>query len=240
MDIGKAIGFVFDDEEWIKKLLLGAVITLIPVFGWLAIMGYTIAVIRNVIDGQVRPLPDWSDLGQLFTDGFKFGVASLVYAIPFLIFTCPMILVWGLPALAGEDETLLAILGGTAGIVSLGLSCLSGLYGILLGLVMPTLQIRFAETGELSACLRFGEVFRFAIANIGGILISMLMVWAAGIVGGIVIGIVTSVLSMIPICGWILLIPVGLLMLPYSVWSAAFSGHLFGQVALKASSSSSV
>lgn len=238
MDIGRAIGFVFEDEEWLKKLLLGAVISLIPVFGWLAIMGYTIAVIRNVIDGHHRPLPDWSDLGRLFTDGLKLGVASFVYAIPFLIFICPMMLVWGLPVLAGEDETLLAILAGAAGLVSLTLSCLAGLYGILLGLVVPTLQIRFAETGELSACLRFGEVFRFAIANIGGIIISMLVVWAASIVAGIVISIVSTVLSIIPICGWILLIPVGLLMLPYSVWSAAFSGHLFGQVALKASSSS--
>ena len=235
MDIGKAIGFVFEDEEWVKKLLLGAAITLIPIFGWLAIMGYTIAVIRNVLDGHSRPLPDWSDLGQLFTDGLMYWVASSVYSIPLLIFVCPMMLAWILPALAGQNEDLLVVLGGAAGLVSLALSCLAGLYGILLGLVTPVLQIRFAQTSELGACLRFGEVFRFAFANLGNLVLSMLAVWAAGIVAGIVISIVSSILGLILICGWILLIPVGLLMLPYSVWSAAFSGHLFGQVALRAS-----
>ena len=238
MDIGKAIGFVFEDEEWIKKLLLGAVITLIPIFGWLAMLGYTIAVIRNVVDGHPRPLPDWSDLGRLFTDGLMFWIASLVYSIPLLLFVCPMMLVWVLPALAGRNEDLLVVLGGVAGLLSLALSCVAGVYGIILGLVVPVLQIRLAQTGELSACLKFGEVFRFAVANLGSLITSLLVVWAASIVAGIVISAVSTILSMILICGWILLIPVGLLMLPYSVWSAAFSGHLFGQIALNASSPS--
>ena len=39
MDIGKAFGFVFEDEQWVSKILLGAAIMLIPIFGLFALIG---------------------------------------------------------------------------------------------------------------------------------------------------------------------------------------------------------
>ncbi|OQY21197.1 MAG: hypothetical protein B6I35_08935 [Anaerolineaceae bacterium 4572_32.2] len=231
MDIGKAFGFVFEDEDWVSKLLLGSVILLIPIFGMFALIGYTIAIIRNVKAGDPRPLPVWQDMGRYFMDGLMFWVANLLYTLPMWIFACPIAVIWGLPALAGESEDLMAILAGVSGIVSLGLACLMSLYGIVLALLMPVLQIRYAETGEFGDCLRVGEVFRFLFANIGPIIISQALMWVTGVVVGVVFSVVVGVLSMIPICGWILAPVLGLLMLPFGVWLMLFSAHLYGQIA---------
>jgi hypothetical protein len=234
MDIGKAIGFVFEDEEWVSKILLGAVIMLIPILGGFALMGYAIAVTRNIMAGAPRPLPAWEDLGRYFMDGLMFWLATLLYVLPFLVIVCPITAVWLLPALAGEEEDLMAILAGISGVVSVGLGCLAALYGILLALLMPVLQIRYAETGELGGCLRLGEVFRFLFDNIGGIIVSQLLVWVAAIVIGSVVAGLTTALAIIPICGWILGAVLGLLMLPVSVWLTVFSGHLYGQIGRQA------
>ena len=218
MDIGKALGFVFEDEEWISKVLLGALIMLIPIFGQFVLMGYAIVVIRNVMADEPRPLPAWENLGRYFVDGLMFWIATLVYALPFWIILCPIMGVWLLPALAGEQEDLIAILAGASGVVSVGLGCLAVLYGILLGLLMPVLRIRYAETGEIGACLRFGEIFQFLFANIGNIIIGQLLVWLASAV-------VMSVVGGLSL---------GLLVLPVSVLLQAFSGHLYGQIARQA------
>ncbi|RLC92511.1 MAG: hypothetical protein DRI79_00315 [Chloroflexi bacterium] len=234
MDIGKALGFVFEDEEWVSKILLGALITLIPIFGGFALMGYAIALIRNVMAGEPRPLPVWDDLGRYFMDGLTFWVATLVYALPLLILICPVMMVWLLPALAGENENLMKILTGISGLVSVGLGCLALLYGILLALLTPVLQIRYAETGELGACLRFGDIFRFLFDNIGSIIIAQVLMWVAGVIIGSVVSGLAGALSIVPICGWILAAALGLLMLPVGVWLMAFSGHLYGQIGRQA------
>lgn len=236
MDVGKAIRFVFEDEQWVSKLLLGAVISLIPVFGGIALLGYAIAVMRNVRAGHARPLPRWDDLGRYFTDGLMFGVATLVYALPFLVLLCPIALVWLLPAAGGDQQDVTTALTSVAGIVSAGVGCLALLYSILLWLLTPVLQIRYAETGELGACLRFGEVFRFLFSHIGSIVIAQLLIWVAGMVVTSVLGGVIGVLSIIPICGWILGAVLGLVMLPVGVWLVVFSGHLYAQVGRQAAS----
>jgi hypothetical protein len=214
MDIGKALSFVFEDEEWISKILLGAVIVLIPIFGQLALLGYGIAIIRNVKADDPRPLPAWSNLGDLFIDGFKFWVATLIYAIPFIIFLCPIMLVWILPALGAENKDLTAILAGVSGIVSMLLGCLAVLYGILLSLLTPVIQIRYAETGEIGPCLAVGEMFRLLFDNLGSVLVAVVLGWVAG----------TVVMS---IAGTLTL---GLLVLPGSAWLKALSCHMYGQI----------
>ena len=218
MDIGKALGFVFEDEEWVVKLLLGAVITLIPIFGQFALMGYAIAVIRNVKADSPQPLPAWDNLGEYFTDGLKFWVAVLVYMLPVMILICPIMLIGVLPVLGGQNEDVVTILAGISGFMSMGLSCLIVLYSILLAPVMTVVQIRYAETGEIGPCLRLGEIFRFLFANIGGIIIALALVLAVGVL-------------VVPIVGALTL---GLLALPATVWLTVFSSHLYGQIGRQA------
>jgi hypothetical protein len=237
MDIGRAFGYVFEDERWISKLLLGAVITLIPIFGVLALSGYVVAVARNVLAGRERPLPEWDDLGQNFADGLMVWLANLVYSIPLIILSCLIALPVVLPLLAGDQEDLVAILAGISTLLVIGVGCLITLYGLLLWILAPAIFVQYAVHGSLGATLRFGEVFRFTFDNIGNVIIAQLMVILGGIVVGLAAGAVSSavtLLSFLPVCGWIFGAVIGLLTIPLSVWLALLEGHLYGQVGLQA------
>ena len=94
MDIGSAFTFVFDDEEWIKKVAIGggimlAGLILTPILIGLALFlpigGYMLETLRNVRDGQARPLPEWTDFGDLFMKGLMLFIIGFVYNIPTLI-----------------------------------------------------------------------------------------------------------------------------------------------------------
>jgi hypothetical protein len=243
MDIGKAIGFVFEDEEWVTKILLGAAIMLIPVFGQLAVAGYVIAVVRNVMAGDPRPLPAWNDLGRNFVDGLMVAIANLVYGIPLWIILCPIAFVWLLPMLGpiigGENTdvvgTLMAALTGVAGIVTVGGICLAMLFGVLLSLLQPVLQIRYARAGQIGACFQVGEVFRFLFANVGSIIIAAIIVWLAGLAIGGVVSVAVAVFGWIPCLNFIVVPVVSLLALPLGVWVSVLAGHLHGQIGRQAS-----
>ena len=47
MDIGKVFSYQFEDRQWITKLGLGALISLVPILN-VAITGYMVGIIRNV------------------------------------------------------------------------------------------------------------------------------------------------------------------------------------------------
>jgi hypothetical protein len=230
MDIGRAVGFVFEDEQWVSKLLLGAALSLVPLFGGIALTGYAIAVLRNVRAAKARPLPAWDELGQHLSDGLVFWVITLIYSVPLLILACSIAVAWILPAFAGENQDLTVFLVSAAGIVTVGLGCLTLLYAILVWLLTPVLRIRYAETGNLASCLRFGEVFRFLFHNIGVVLIAQVLVWLPGLAITGILGTIIGALVVVPICGWAVAAVLGLGMLPAGVWLMVFSSHLYGQI----------
>jgi hypothetical protein len=65
MDIIGAIRFVSEDDQWVSKILLGPVISLIPFFGTLAQIGHTIAVLQNVRGRRTKLLPSSDQLELL-------------------------------------------------------------------------------------------------------------------------------------------------------------------------------
>ncbi len=44
MDFAKAFSFVFDDPDWVQKIVIGGLVSLIPVIGWLLGLGYMVAI----------------------------------------------------------------------------------------------------------------------------------------------------------------------------------------------------
>ncbi|MFW6136364.1 MAG: DUF4013 domain-containing protein [Chloroflexota bacterium] len=231
MNVNKAITFVFEDNEWVSKVLLGTIISLIPLFGSIAVTGYAIAVLRNVRHGAPRPLPTWERLGELFVDGLLFWVALLVYAIPLIILLCPVGTVWIPPAIARDSQDLTAILTVVAAVISAGVGCLALLYALLLWVLSPVLQIRYAEAEKFAACLRFGEVFRFLSDNIGKVLIAQALVWAVGFLITSLASALIGAFTLVPLCGWVVAGLLGLGFLPLGIWLMLFAAYLYGDIA---------
>jgi hypothetical protein len=212
MDIGKAFGFVFEDENWIVKVLIGAgVFTVGILFSWLIVPlvlafailgGYQVEIIRRVMRGDLDALPEWDDWGQLIADGLKVIVIAIVYALPAIIVS----LCLGVPAgILSEDAP------GFSSALSLLSSCLGILWSIVVAILLPAAVAFFVDRDELAAAFRFGEVLTFVRDNLSTYLVTFVMYVVASIIG--------SLGSLV--CGIGVLVTV-----PYSYMVI---GHLYGQ-----------
>jgi hypothetical protein len=83
IDFGRAFTFVTEDPDWIKKVLIGGVFTLLAslIVGIFFVVGYWVRLLRRIVAGEARPLPEWDDLGGLFSDGLKVLGVWLVHIL---------------------------------------------------------------------------------------------------------------------------------------------------------------
>lgn len=226
LDVGQAIRFVFDDEQWVGKIGIGALISLLSVFiiPIPLLVGWSVGTTRNVMEGEPRPMPPWEDWGRLFTDGLSVIAAQFVYTLPFFLLLCIAGAGTGLLTSAADrgSDALAGLSFATIGLVA----CLAFLFALALVFLSPAIIVQYVRTNDFGACFRFGEVAQIARDNIGDILIVVLVSFAIGLV----ISAVTGILSIIPCLGWIAALVIGVAAGPYV---SALSGHLYGQIAAK-------
>ncbi len=208
MDIGKSFGFVFEDEKWVTKVLIGGLVNLIPIVNF-ATVGYGVRALKNTADGEERPLPDWGEFGDLFVKGLMVVVGALIYAIPIFLLTAMAAIV---AAVAGSGSNQDAV-SGVLSLCTAGLTCVQVIYSILLGLWLPAAVVGYAMTGEFAAFFRFGEIWSFVSRNVGGYIVALVVAWLASLAASIVGGI---------LCG------VGILFTTF--WAMLVSAHLLGQL----------
>ncbi len=205
MDIGSSFTYMFEDENWLKKVLIGGIVAIIPIVNFAAI-GYVIQVIRNVRDGQPTPLPEWDQFGAYFMDGLWVFLILLIYMIPVILLACVQGV--GTAALGSNKDT-----ENVVAILSACFSCLIGLWSLVVAILLPAVLIRYAEVGEFMAGFRFGEVFSVITANIGSYIIVLLLMWVASFIGQL--GVILCVIGVIFT----------------SFWSYLVGGNLLGQLA---------
>jgi len=175
MEFGKAFTYVFEDDDWIMKTIIAALVSLIPIIGQIIVMGWGLEVTRRVIKQEPNPLPDWSDFGGHIVKGLVAWVIGFVYALPIiLIWICPTVLL----AAAGDDETVMTIYS----VVSACFGCLTFLYVILLLLLYPAAIGKYVDTGEFGAAFRFGEIWGLVRAAPGAFFMTILGALIAGII----------------------------------------------------------
>lgn len=218
MDIGSAFTYMFDDQDWIKKIAIGGGITLAglilsPILIGLALFlplgGYMLETLKNVRDGRPIPLPEWTDFGSLFSKGLMVAVIGLVYNLPALLVACVS---GGLNAFAPQMDSDAA----QAIVIAAGcLSCVQIVLSLLGNALLPAALIRYAQYDTLGSAFQFGEVFSFISSNIGDYIIVVLLGWVA---------------SLIAVFGVILCI-IGVFFTGF--WSILVTANLYGQLARK-------
>ncbi|NOX62099.1 MAG: DUF4013 domain-containing protein [Chloroflexi bacterium] len=215
MDYGKAITFVFEDEEWISKVLIGGLIFFLTMLlawtfigalaGGALITGYMLELLRNVRRGDERPLPAWDEWGEKMTDGFKLFVIFLIWSLPMVVVALPVGLVIGL--MADSDASAVASL------LLFCFSCLTFIYAIAVALAAPAITIKYAESGEISAGFQFGEIAAFTREHLLEVIVILIVMLFVQLVAGFV--------GML-LCG------VGMLFTAF--YSILVQGHLYGQL----------
>ncbi|MCR4369158.1 MAG: DUF4013 domain-containing protein [archaeon] len=218
VDIAGAIKKPFDD---LKTAGIGIILGLIPLVN-LLVVGYGVNVARRTV-AKDNKLPAWSfdSLLQYLKDAIFAIIIYIIYMIPAgIAFAIGLGLAIGtlLPAILSGNTG--AIVGGIAGAFAAGgvFALLAGLL-VVIGEVMASIGIIFyAKENSLGAAFNFGAIIKKILTAQYIIAIIVLVVY------WIVLGIIATVLSIIPVVGSLL--GVGL-----AVYAATVTGMtLFAQV----------
>lgn len=206
MDLGRSFSYIFDDEDWISKVLLTAVIGMIPILN-LALYGWVIELMRNMLDGYEHPMPAWTDFGEKFKHGLAYLVGGLVYNLPLMLVMIPVAVIASFmenTAMEAVGVALMCVI--TVGIFVYALVANAGLF---IGM------IRYALNPELSVFLAIGQNMRIAMRNVATLVTLALF--------GLLVGLIFSVFGWIPCLGWLAALALG---------TPVYS-HLAGQAAIQ-------
>ena len=231
MDIGKAFTFINEDENWVKKLGIGALISFIPFLNFAA-LGYQVQISRNVVQGEERPLPEWNNLGDLFLDGLRVMGAMFIYMLP-------MLFLYGLAVLLvflSIDPTAAADYSGgpppfpAEFFAFMGLFLLCGLpYTLITWLLWPMLSIQIARKNKWAACFDFRDMWQLIRQDWANYLLVIGLYLGLTMGMSLIIMPVALVLMFIPCLGIIATI---LIQGAVMILVQAVSGHIQGQFIL--------
>jgi hypothetical protein len=194
MNIGRSFTYITEDQDWIKKVLIAGLISLIPVVGQFYLMGYVLEVLRNVIAGREVPLPDaTANFGDKLVKGLLLTAITFIYGLPIMLISACSGVGNSILANTVQDSdtfsTIMMVFGGCFGFVSL-------LYGIALGLLTPFIWSTFAETGQFGDAFKLNRIWAMFRSNIGQAIIVFLVCSVVGFVAGAV-GFVLCIIGLV-------------------------------------------
>ncbi len=212
MDYGTMLG---DALDYVKTALIDNYMRwLILIIGSIIfpiLMGYTLRIYRGA-----RTPPETDDLVGLFVDGIKLFIVQLIWAIPVIIVGVIFMGSSAALLMSGSDAAAAAGAGGlfVGGLIMFVVAIIIALFATIAG-------VRFARTDS------FGEAFNFRaiLEHIGRIgwgsyIVALLIVI-------VVIGVVSTILGVIPILGWLLSI---ILAPAFSIFAARYITQIYDSV----------
>lgn len=212
MDAGKSFTYMFEDKDWIAKIAIGGLITLIPIIGTLIVLGYVLRVVRNVYDGVTPVLPEWNDIGDMLVKGFMAFLGLLIWSLPVILLACCtgiFVAAVGGAGAGGDSESMSTL----AGLVMTCMYCLMFVVGLAISLFVYAPLTNFALNNQIATFWNFGGMWKYIQANPGNYFIAFLLALVANFIAGF--GIILCVIGVIFT----------------SFWAMLVMGHLFGQVA---------
>lgn len=213
MDIGKSFTYVFDDEQWVQKVVIGAllllasIIPIVNIFTALVVMGYALRVIKNVSEGAERPLPQWDNWGEDWVKGVFLVLGLLIYALPAIILGGIMAIITAVAAGRGGGEP-----AGGVQFCIFGLQCLIWIWGLLVALWTPAVMIRFAREGRFGAMFEFGALWSLIRSNVGDYIVAIIISFVAQFISAF--GVIACIIGVFLTSFWALLV----------------QAHVYGQV----------
>ena len=153
LEFGKAFKYPFNR----LKGMLNALWILLPIFGWFALLGYTVRIVNEFLEGKFEQLPTMQ-----FGSDMKLGFVMFLKAIPFAIVYMVVI---GVVGIVSQD--LLQI-------VNFLFSCF----------IIPLLGVNFIKKQTVEAYFEFG-VLKAMKENLGDYIVMILKTYALAIIFGL-------------------------------------------------------
>lgn len=209
MDLPYAITYIFEDRQWVGKLLpllVALLLSAIPIFGLLALavaLGAVIEIAGKVREGRPRPLPQWHDINDKFSSGGNLLLAIIAYHLPLiLIGACTV------PITGAMDPEIFGTL------LNLGLiCCLLPAALIYTGFIWVMLAVGTAAT------IREGRSQYFHISHLLDLLRLNRNLSLQWLLLAILAQFATIALALIPCLGWVAVL----------LFALPVQAHLLGQ-----------
>jgi Protein of unknown function (DUF4013) len=171
----------FRDREWLAKLLIMALILLIPIVGSINGLGWMLASLDRLRAGEERLAPaNLTYLGR----GIRLFVVELIYAVGITI----VALVIFIPAFAlslhqGQSSANVGLIASAVLLNLLGFSTVTVL-SLALTFAMPAIVLA-TDRGGIGGGIQVGAVLRRSRMNLSHTLIAGLMLIAASFIGSL-------------------------------------------------------
>lgn len=206
MNFARAFRFPFGDTSWVSKILIGTLVSLVPILNFAA-YGYAADVTRDVSNGRETPLPEWNNFGATWVRGLKMFAVQLLYSLPLYVVLFPLLFSVAASAANSPDGQL-----SGSGVTLLGCG------GLLLCLAALALApIIFAASS------RFAVTDRFSEAMPGPTLAMLRGHWRPWILAMLFLLGASLVIGVVSACTF------GLLAIPLTFYIQLAAAHWFGQ-----------
>lgn len=184
--IDNAKSLLSNDESLLAKTAIGTLVLLTSIFilPYFIYQGYLVRILKHTDEPVPDGLPEWSNIGGLFKDGFIAFIISMIVSIPGILISAG-------PQLAGLGEALILI---------------GSLVGTVVSLVTSYLLVAIYTVGFRDG---FGEAF--SLSRLMPILFSKeyLAYWGVALLIGFAVGLVSIPIILFTFgFGLILLVPV--------------------------------
>lgn len=181
MNLKNAFTFLKEDTKWVKKLLIGGLLMVIPtvantmiglfkpnshislalILGMLLMMLFSMIIsvfacgyYMKAVKNRMdeKELPQWGNFGELFVIGLKYLIGYFVYLLPFIVI-----------------EIMLSIIYTAASQINTILPVLVGILMFIVALTMMfysfAMEINFAKDFKISSFVRFPQAFKLLKNN---------------------------------------------------------------------------
>lgn len=176
MNYSRAFSYVFDDKNWLSKLLIAGLISLIPIIGQFYLMGWMVEIVRRVKAGRTDILPT-THFTYFLELGLKLFIVGLIYSIPVILLGCIMNLMGGYAESSDGRVTIMIFTGmGVLG------SILTFVLNIAVAFLGTYGTIKLAQTDQIKACLDFTDAFHTIKDNIVTFILVELLAFVAGLI----------------------------------------------------------
>jgi len=211
VDLGRCFTFVPEDPEWVTKILVGGLFTLLSavLVGIPFVLGYWGRTLRNVVAGQPRPLPPWDDLGGIFSDGLRLLGVYLVYTLGLATALAALSCVLLAPLVAlghvgSLDDGPGALFGALGGLGSLFFGTVAVVVSLAALVYLPAALARAALRDSFSEGFSWREITAFIQANLGNYALALVIYLLASLLSQL--GMVLCCVGIFPLGFWSYLI----------------------------------
>lgn len=202
MDIGRAFSYIFEDQEWVPKLLITAVVAFVGIItlpllllglvAFAALLGYLVELIRNLRDNMPTPLPRWDNFSEKIAKGGSVMVAGILYGLPNLLPLCCNLTF----TLVSNYVDNTGSLGSAPTIIMF--CCITPfvlLYNLITWPMFSLALGRYAEERNIGVFFQFSDLFGTLYRNFG-----TTFQW---IIFAVIVNFVLGILGAIPCIGWL-------------------------------------